>query len=39
MTDVFSTERHISIQAKLEDLEVLVDLTGGEFTAASSWLG
>lgn len=25
------TERHVSIQATLEDLETLVDLTGGEF--------
>lgn len=33
------TERHISIQAKLEDLEMLVDLTGGEFRGSSSWLG
>lgn len=32
-------ERHISIQAKLEDLEMLVDLTGGESRASSSWLG
>lgn len=37
------TERHISIQARLEDLEMLADLTGGEFRASSSssssWLG
>lgn len=30
LTSVLPTERHVSIQTKLEDLEMLVDLTGGE---------
>lgn len=32
------TERHISIQTKLEGLEMLVDLNGGEFRKSSSFL-